>query len=477
MNKKISYALTFAIAFALMASPIFAQNVQSVSTSSSASSATTGTNIVVTSVSTSDTGDVSNSQVTLTKSSGPGDFSISDPSTGSYSGVTVTTSGVSKPFTLTAGTAGTYLYKVTSTWSSGSKSSTEATLEFIEPSALTTTASPTSATKSQGDSFSLSISVQNPQSSDVLTSYSLTAPSQFTVSGDPTSNSGTTITSTTTRTFSWTLTLATCYTGSKDITFALGSNTAASTITITSGNSSCTTSTTNTTTTSTTTSSGGGGTTTKTVAKILANQSSTLVFDAASISDITLTAKNTINNAAISVKEGAKPTSAPDPAAETDTLVYKYVELSIANFSNSDVKNASINFKIESGWFSSNNIDSNSVQMWRYFNSEWQKLETTKTLSTSSYIYYTAVTPGFSTFVIVGRNNAASDQPLVQPLVDDTSQANNQTGGLTVASFDAATIIVAIIVIGIIGAAYYFYKNSSKDTEERRIKRLKKKFD
>src|SRR3989344_4033165 len=203
MNKKISYALTFAIAFALMASPIFAQNVQSVSTSSSASSATTGTNIVVTSVSTSDTGDVSNSQVTLTKSSGPGDFSISDPSTGSYSGVTVTTSGVSKPFTLTAGTAGTYLYKVTSTWSSGSKSSTEATLEFIEPSALTTTASPTSATKSQGDSFSLSISVQNPQSSDVLTSYSLTAPSQFTVSGDPTSSGGTTITGSTSKTFSW----------------------------------------------------------------------------------------------------------------------------------------------------------------------------------------------------------------------------------------------------------------------------------
>lgn len=478
MNQKINYTISLTLIIVLMASPAFAQNVQSVTTSSSASSATTGTNIVITSVSTSDTGDVSNSQVTLTKSSGPGDFSISDPSTGSYSGVTVTTSGVSKTFTLTAGTAGTYRYKVTTTWSSGSKSSTEATLEFLEPSALTTTASPASATKSQGDSFSLSISVQNPQSSDVLTSYSLAAPSQFTVSGDPTSSSGTTITGSTSKTFSWTLAVATCYTGSKDITFALGSNTAASTVSITSGNSSCTAATTNTTTTTTTSSGGGGGgTTTKSVTKILANQSSTLVFDAASISDITLTAKNTINNAAISVKEGAKPTASSDPAAEADTAVYKYVEISIVNFSNTDVKTASINFKIEASWFSSNDIDPNTVQMRRYFGSEWQKLETAKTLSTSTYTYYTAVTPGFSTFVIVGKKNAASDQPPVQPLVNDTTQtgtANNQTGGLTAGSFDIAIIIVVIVIV-IISAAYHFHK-SKEDTEENRIKKLKKKF-
>ncbi|MBI4162294.1 MAG: PGF-pre-PGF domain-containing protein [Candidatus Aenigmarchaeota archaeon] len=476
MSKK-SCAIAFLLVFVLMTAPSFAQNVQSVTTSSSSSSATTGTNIVVTSVSTSDTGDVSNSQITLSKSSGPGDFSISDPSTGSYSGVTVTTSGITKTFTLTAGTAGTYKYKVTDTWSGGSKASTEATLEFLEPSALTVTANPSSATKSQGDSFALSISVQNPQASDVLTSYTLSVPSQFTVSGDPTSSSGTTISASATKTFSWTLNLATCYTGSKDVTFELGSNSAASTVTVTSGNSSCTTSSTNTSSSSSSSGGGGGGgTTKKSVSKIEAGNSSTLVFSDSNIESITLKVKNTVRNIEVSVSEGAKPSGAPEPSlVDADVVLYKYLQISHVNISNSDTDSAVIRFKVPADWIKANNIDPAKVELWRY-TTQWDKIPTVKTAETDLNVFYEATSPGLSVFVITAKKLTASVSDVANP------NDNNQTSGnatssdnqAEITSYTIGIISFVVLIVIIIFGYFYFHKFN---TEDRKVRRLKKKFE
>ncbi len=474
MENKIILTLMI---FVVLSLPVFAQNVQSVTATASASSATTGTNIVVTAVSTSDTGDVSNTQIALIKDSGPGDFSVSDPSGGSYSGVTVTTSGVTKTFTFTAGSAGTYGYKVTDTWSGGSKSSTAATLEFLEPSALTVTADPSSATKSQGASFGLTISVQNPQVTNVLTSYSLNIPSQFSISGDPTSSSGTTINGGTTKTFTWTLSLNTCYTGTKDITFALGGNTAAATITITSGNSSCSASTTNTSTSSS--SSGGGGSssgaTKKSVSKITAGSTETLSFNEANVDSIAIKVKNTVSNIEVSVSEGVKPSGAPEPSlVDADIVLYKYIEISHVNISNSDTDSAVIRFKVPQDWIKANNIDPSKTELWRY-TTQWDKLPTVKSTETDLNVFYEATSPGLSVFVITAKKLAATISDTTG--TDTTNQtAENQTSTTATEAVDYMVGIISVLVLLVIIVFGYFYFHKF-NTEERRMSKLKKKFE
>ena len=472
MNYKI--IMIFVITLALI-SAANAQNVQSVTATSSASSATTGTNIVVTATSTSDTGDVSNTQIALVKDSGSGDFSVSDPAGGSYSGITVTTSGVTKTFTFTAGTAGTYTYKVTDTWSGGSKSSTAATLEFVAPSALTTTADPSSKTQSQGSSFTLSLSVQNPQGSNVLTSYSLSTPSQFSVSGDPSSSSGTTINAGTTKTLTWTVTTSTCYTGSKDITFALGGNSAAATVTITSGNSSCTSS--SNTSSSSSSSSGGSSSSSvakKSVAKITAGSSETISFSEANIDSITIKVKNTVSNIEVSVTEGAKPSGAPEPSlVDADIVLYKYIEIAHVNISNSDTDSAIIRFKVPQDWLKSNNINPGSVELWRY-TTQWDKLPTTKTTETDLNVFYEATSPGLSTFIITAKKIQASAP--VSAETNQTQQAANQTSTSPISQADLTILIISFIVLIVLIAGGYLYFHKF-NTEEQRVKRMKKKFE
>ena len=322
----------------------------------------------------------------------------------------------------------------------------------------------------------MSISVQNPQASSVLTSYTLSTPSEFSVSGDPTSSSGTTIVSSSTKTFSWTLSLNTCYTGSKDITFALGGNNAAATVTITSGNSSCTAATTNSSSSSSSSgggSSSGGTATKKTVSKITAGNSTTLTFDVLGIDLITIKVKNTVNNIEVSLKEGAKPSGAAEPSlVDADIVLYKYIDISHVNISNSDTDSAVIRFKVPQDWIKANNIDPAKIELWRY-TTQWDKLPTVKATETDLNIFYEATSPGLSTFVITAKKIVETAPPIETP---PSNQTANQTSPTTVETVDYTIGIISFIVLIVIIALGYFYFKKF-NTEDRRVKKVKKKFD
>ena len=463
-------------------------SVSSVDTSLSALSATTGTSVVLTATSTASSEDVSNTQIQIIKDSGPGDFSVSDPSGGSYT-TTVTTSGTSKTFTFTAGSAGTYTYHVTDTWSGGSKSSTTETMEFVAPSSLSVSGSASAVTVAQGQSTSLTVNVQNSQTSNILTSYSLTyATSNLSISGDPTSSSGTTVSAGTTKSLAWTITHSSCFTGTKTVVFGLGDNTNAHTLTIT-GNSSCTTTTTTNTTTSS--SSGGGGaasntTTNATVTKESQSFSSvaatplTLKFTKITngITEIELTTLFNKNSVQMSVSDGTKP-SAGDPVSTG--AVYKYIDIAKTNSVDSDFSLIKIRFKVPKTWITTNNIDSLKVSLYRY-NSGWDKLLTTQTSSNSTYYYYEAISPGFSTFAVAGEAApsvpAQESTPTSTPAPTGTPETGNATGtpstgtpsgtanvpSVPVGSTDANTIvgIVVLVLAVLFGIVYHFFLTKPK---------------
>src|SRR3989338_1732269 len=473
--------LIIAAVIALFASGlVFAVgSVSSVDTSLSASSATTGTSVVLTATSTASSEDVSNTQIQIIKDSGPGDFSVSDPSGGSYT-TTVTTSGTSKTFTFTAGSAGTYTYYVNDVYSGGSKASTTETVEFVAPSSLSVSGSASTATVAQGQSTSLTVNVQNSQASNILTSYSLTyASGNLSISGDPTSSSGTTVSAGTTKSLAWTITHSSCFTGTKTVVFGLGDNTNAHTLTIT-GNTSCTTTTTTNTTTSS--SSGGGGagsnaTTNTTFTKESQSFSSvaatplTLKFTKISngVTEIELTTLFNKNSVQMSVADGSKP-SAGDPVSTG--AVYKYIEITKINAVDSDFSLIKIRFKVPKTWITTNSIDSLKVSLYRYNNGR-DKLVTTRTSSDSTYYYYEAISPGFSTFSIAGEaaplvaGNATTPTPTGTPETGKTTgtpstgtpSGSINTPSVPTGSIDANVMvgIVVLVLAVLFGAVYYLF--------------------
>jgi hypothetical protein len=67
-----------------------------------------------------------------------------------------------------------------------------------------------------------------------------------------------------------------------------------------------------------------------------------------------------------------------------------------------DITKVKIRFKVEKSWISANDINVATIALYRYANT-WNKLDTAKLSEDSSYVYFEAITPGFSYFAISGE--------------------------------------------------------------------------
>ena len=86
--------------------------------------------------------------------------------------------------------------------------------------------------------------------------------------------------------------------------------------------------------------------------------------------------------------------------------IYKYLDIKLVS-NDTYVKEDELNslefkFKVEKTWIFENRINKSTIKLIRYHNGVWQNLSTTLNNENETYIYYTALSPGFSTFAIVG---------------------------------------------------------------------------
>ncbi|MFP4655842.1 MAG: PGF-pre-PGF domain-containing protein, partial [Methanohalobium sp.] len=113
--------------------------------------------------------------------------------------------------------------------------------------------------------------------------------------------------------------------------------------------------------------------------------------------------------------------------------------------SNSD--NTLIEFDVTKEWVEDNNIDPETIRMERYHNGEWHDLTTNKVAEDDNLLHFTAFTPGFSIFAVVGdeieetgteeeENETATDET-VEPEPDES------TPGFT-----------SLLILGVIGTVY-----------------------
>ncbi|WP_406662124.1 PGF-pre-PGF domain-containing protein [Methanolobus sp. ZRKC3] len=95
------------------------------------------------------------------------------------------------------------------------------------------------------------------------------------------------------------------------------------------------------------------------------------------------------------------PEGVPSPSGNS----YQLMSIDVGSegtISKDNAENILIHFEVSKEWVEENNIDVSTIRMTRYNAEQWQDLPTTQVREDSEFIYFTAETPGFSIFRVVG---------------------------------------------------------------------------
>ena len=111
-----------------------------------------------------------------------------------------------------------------------------------------------------------------------------------------------------------------------------------------------------------------------------------------------------------------------EPAPGT---VYKNVNIWVGNsgFSSPEnFENARINFRVSRAWVIEQGISENTVNLYRYGQDAWNPLSTALSGEDEAYFYFTAETPGFSSFAI-----ASAEKSIQSVEIYSAKKGENQT--------------------------------------------------
>ena len=174
-----------------------------------------------------------------------------------------------------------------------------------------------------------------------------------------------------------------------------------------------------------------------------------------SVSEIRFNVLSQLNNVQITVNDLGSNASVSKPS---DNLVYKYFEINPLNLPSSSFADATIIFIVDKNWLNGNKLSDSDVILLRLNDGKWSALETAK----SSGSAYRATTPGFSTFAIAAKKEAAepiAEQELLpEPQKLNSSSGNQITGSLITQYIPISApispilfwIIMAILIGGIV---------------------------
>jgi FOG: PKD repeat len=113
-----------------------------------------------------------------------------------------------------------------------------------------------------------------------------------------------------------------------------------------------------------------------------------------------------------------------EPAPGT---VYRNVNIWVGNsdFSSPEnLGNARINFRVNKSWVSGNNINESAVTLYRYSQDTWNALSTVLSGEDNDYLYFTAETPGFSSFAISSTEKSTRSVELFQTKNEENKALN-----------------------------------------------------
>jgi len=102
-----------------------------------------------------------------------------------------------------------------------------------------------------------------------------------------------------------------------------------------------------------------------------------------------------------------------DPANITSPgeLIFKYLKLTVYNYSDDQVQgNVKLKFIVTKSWLEKNGLTPNDVVLKRYINGEWVELPTKVTMMSDTIAVFIAESPGFSYYAIVGKTALPAEE-------------------------------------------------------------------
>jgi len=242
---------------------------------------------------------------------------------------------------------------------------------------------------------------------------------------------------------------------------------------------------------------GGGGTLTvtyeqKSIGTLAAGSSKKVTFlesNTHGITEIEVKIKNRITNAKIRIDAGSLPSGTYSPS--TRGSVYKYIEITKIDIADDDIEKAVIQFKVKKSWLTDKIYGRDAVTLHRYNNKKWENLETTRTDFGAEYYYYSAESPGFSTFSITAEKAPVVTQPaeeqeeapeeeaeenvtIEEPQVkkEETTPIEEPKKETKSNIFLIVVLIAMIIILAVVG--YFVQKKKQKKKRKYRKKKKKK---
>lgn len=156
--------------------------------------------------------------------------------------------------------------------------------------------------------------------------------------------------------------------------------------------------------------------------------------------------------------------------------LYKYVQVDHQSIPDASINAAKISFKVPKSWLTTNDLSRDSIKLLRY-TTQWDPLTTTVTSEDSMFVYYEALSPGLSLFVIAQPSAEAPIPPVVNapspvPVTGEAVNTEKTESGITDVKTTAQStktdvtpmtrfIISAIALIVLVLIIYFLYKRNN----------------
>nr|WP_321498552.1 PGF-pre-PGF domain-containing protein [uncultured Methanolobus sp.] len=143
-------------------------------------------------------------------------------------------------------------------------------------------------------------------------------------------------------------------------------------------------------------------------------------------------------------------------------LVYQYMSIWVgkAGFATSDnIESPAIGFRVEKDWMEENSVTSGDMNLYRYSDDSWNKLETEIVSDDGNYVYFESQTPGFSPFAISasvtnsGSTGSGTDDRLASVQDEQESEATGDESSQEeqTASIPAVGLTGSLFVLAVAG--------------------------
>jgi PGF-pre-PGF domain-containing protein len=152
-------------------------------------------------------------------------------------------------------------------------------------------------------------------------------------------------------------------------------------------------------------------------------------FNDLHIKEVYITLNNKSADAQITVKEANVPLGAIAPTDGGKGKVIDYLQISRSNIPVDSLEKVTFKFTVNKTELSRLNYTNYDVRLVRYLETEkiWQKLNTSFVREDANYSYYSADSPGFSTFAVITEQGAAAPQAAVNKANTTTTAVKNTT--------------------------------------------------